>query len=135
MSRKIFVNMPVADLARSRDFFGKLGFTFNDQFSDDTAACLVISDAIYAMLLTHEKFQSFTPKAVADAHTVSEVLLALSADSREEVDRLADTALANGGTKVREPADHGFMYERSVADADGHIWEFFFMNMAQMPAA
>lgn len=137
MTTKIFVNMPVADLARSRDFFGKLGFTFNEQFSDETAASLVISDTIYAMLLTHAKFDSFLPKSTkrADAHKTTEVLIALSADNRAEVDRLADTALANGGSKVREPADHGFMYERSFSDPDGHIWEVFFMDMAQMPAA
>lgn len=133
MPRKIFVNLPVKDLAKSMDFFSQLGFSFNAQFTDETAACLVISDDIYAMLLTHAKFQQFTPKTLCDATHSTEVLLALSCESRAEVDRLADLALNSGGAKVREPQDHGFMYERSIQDPDGHIWELFYMDPQAIP--
>ena len=128
MATKIFVNLHVKDLPTSKTFYGALGFTFNPQFTDDGAACMVISEDIYAMLVTEARFRDFTPKAISDAHQSSEVLLALSRESREEVDELADKALAAGGTKLREPEDHGFMYGRSFNDPDGHIWEAFWMN-------
>jgi predicted lactoylglutathione lyase len=128
MPTKIFVNLPVKDLDRSMEFFKKLGFSFNPQFTDETAACMVISDDIYAMLLTHKKFGEFTKKTIADATKTTEVLIALSRDSRTEVDSLADAALAAGGKAAREPKDHGFMYERAVEDPDGHIWEIFWMD-------
>ena len=127
---KIFVNLPVRNLDASMEFFKKLGFTFNAQFTDDTAACMVISEHIYAMLVTHAKFKQFTPKAIADAKTSSEVLIALSLDSKAAVDTMADAALAAGGRKAREPQDHGFMYERAFEDPDGHIWEAFWMDPA-----
>src|SRR5690606_28861953 len=98
-----------------------------------TAACMVISDDIYAMLLTEQRFKDFTPKQIADAHKTTEVLTALSFDSREQVDKLVDTALEAGATKAREPEDHGFMYCRSFNDPDGHIWEIFHMDMAAVP--
>lgn len=125
---KIFVNLPVRDLDRSIAFFKALGFVFNPQFTDETAACMVISGDIYAMLLTHEKFATFTPKAVADATKTTEVLTALSVDSRAEVDRLVEAALASGGTEARPAMDHGFMFDRSFNDPDGHIWEIFWMD-------
>jgi uncharacterized protein len=128
MPTKIFVNLPVKDLDRSKTFFDKLGFSFNPQFTDDTAACMVISDDIYAMLLTHKKFKEFTKKDIADATRVTEVLIALTRDSRAEVDSLADAALAAGGRPARAPKDHGFMYERAIEDLDGHIWEIFWMD-------
>lgn len=128
MPRQIFVNLPVADLKRSMDFFTSLGFTFNKQFTDETAACLVISDTIYAMLLTRQKFMEFTPKAITDAHRTTEVLTALSVDSKAEVHRIVDAALKAGATETRPPEDHGFMYGRSFNDPDGHIWEFFWMD-------
>jgi predicted lactoylglutathione lyase len=128
MPTKIFVNLPVKDLDRSMEFFKKLGFSFNPQFTDETAACMVISDDIYAMLLTHKKFGEFTKKTIADATKTTEVLIALSRESRAEVDSLADAALAAGGKAAREPKDHGFMYERAVEDPDGHIWEIFWMD-------
>jgi uncharacterized protein len=128
MPTKIFVNLPVRDLERSMAFFKKLGFSFNPQFTDETAACMVISDDIYAMLLTHKKFGEFTTKTIAGATKTTEVLTCLSRDSRAEVDALVDAALAAGGTKPREPADHGFMYERSFEDPDGHIWEIMWMD-------
>ena len=133
MSRKIFVNLPVKDLKRSIDFFGKLGFSFNPQFTDETAASMVISDDIYAMLLTHRKFKEFTQKEIADATKTTDVLIALSMDSRDEVDSFVDKALASGATKAREPADHGFMFERSFNDLDGHIWEIFHMDTSALP--
>jgi predicted lactoylglutathione lyase len=125
MPTKIFVNLPVKDLDKSMGFFKKLGFSFNPQFTDETAACMVISDDIYAMLLTHKKFKEFTKKEIADATKTTEVLIALSMDSRDKVDSFVDKALSLGATKAREPADHGFMFERSFNDLDGHIWEIF----------
>jgi len=111
-------------------FFKALGFTNNPQFTDETAACIVISDDIYAMLLTETKFKTFTPKAVADAKKSTEVMTALSADSKEEVNRLADAALKAGATEARPPMDYGFMYGRSFNDLDGHIWEIIWMDPA-----
>jgi uncharacterized protein len=128
MPDKIFVNLPVKDLDASMAFFQKLGFSFNPQFTDATAACMVISDSIFAMLLTHEKFATFTPKPVADAHKSTEVLLALSYESREKVAETMATALANGGTRYSETKDHGFMIQDGFADLDGHIWEIFYMD-------
>jgi predicted lactoylglutathione lyase len=130
MSTNLFVNLPVRDLERSKAFFRALGFAVNTQFSDDTAACLKIDDHIFAMLLTYEKFSAFTPKPIADAARTSEVLTALSRESRSEVDRLVDAALAAGATPTRPPVDHGFMYERSFDDLDGHIWEVIWMDPA-----
>lgn len=127
---KIFVNLPVKDLERSKAFFGKLGYAFNPKFTDSTAACMVIGDSIYAMLLTEAKFKEFTPKpkTVADATKTTEVLIALSMESRSRVDAFMDTAIAAGATEAREPEDHGFMYGRSFNDPDGHIWEMFWMD-------
>jgi hypothetical protein len=132
MARKIFVNLAVKDLKRAMAFFEKLGFSFNRQFTDDTAACLVISEDIYAMLLTETKFQGFTTKALADPTTVSEVLTCLSADSKAEVDRLCDAALAAGGGRHMPPMDLGFMYGRSFNDPDGHVWEVVWMDPAHI---
>ena len=135
MSKAIFINLPVTDLAASRRFLEALGATNNPHFSDDTAACMMISDAIGVMLLTHDKFRQFTPRAIADARATSEVLLALTCDSRAAVDTIAAAAGAAGGTlDVAPPQDHGFMVSRSVADPDGHIFELFWMDMAQVPA-
>jgi len=128
--RKIFVNLPVKDLDKSMAFFKALGFTFNAQFTDETAACMVISDDIFAMLLTHDKFKQFTPKAIADTSKISEVLTCLSAESKDEVNKMVDAALKAGGQKLREPQDYGFMYERSFQDPDGHIWEIMWMDPA-----
>lgn len=128
--RKIFVNLPVKDLGRSMAFFKALGFSFNAQFTDETAASMVISDDIYVMLLKHEKFKQFTPKAIADTNMTSEVLTCLSAESKDEVNKMVDAALKAGGRKLREPQDYGFMYERSFQDPDGHIWEIMWMDPA-----
>jgi len=128
MSTKIFVNLPVKDLQKSIDFFSEVGYTFNAQFTDENATSMVISDDIYAMLLTESFFKTFTDREIVDATKQAEVLIALSADSREAVDELVDKAIAAGGTEAREPQDHGFMYGRSYADLDGHVWEIMWMD-------
>ena len=130
MPKKIFVNLPVQDLKRSMDFFGKLGFSFNRQFTDETAACMVVSDDIYVMLLTREKFKEFTPNPIGDATKSTEVLVALSLDGRKQVDDMIAKALAGGGRTFKPPTDHGFMYIQSFQDPDGHIWELFWMDPA-----
>ncbi len=134
MSRMIFVNLPVADLPKAMAFYAALGFVNEPKFTDDTAACMVISDSIYVMLLTHPKWSSFTTRSIPDSGS-SEVKLALSCDDRAEVDRLADTAGATGGIADINPAqDHGFMVSRAFTDLDGHIWEAFWMDPAMTEA-
>jgi predicted lactoylglutathione lyase len=134
MPKQIFVNLPIRDLARSKAFYEAIGAVNNPQFSDDTSACMVISDTIYVMLLTHPKWAHFTSKPISDAHASSEVMLALSSDNREAVDAMVSAAGATGGkADVNATQDLGFMYGRSFEDPDGHIWETFFMDMAQMP--
>lgn len=131
MSKKIFVNLAVKDLDASMAFFKALGFSFNPQFTDETAACMVISDDIYAMLLTHAKMKEFTKKPVADATKSTEVLVALTFDSKAEIDTMFDAAVKNGGSEARDMMDLGFMYHRSFNDPDGHIWELVWMDMSQ----
>ena len=133
MSRKIFVNLPVKDLKKSMSFYEAIGFKNNPQFTDATAACMVVSEAIYVMVLTHEKFKSFTPKQIADATKSSEVLVALSCDSRGEVNDVVARAIAAGGSKYAEPKDYGFMYQHGFQDPDGHIWEIFWMDPNAVP--
>lgn len=136
MSQMIFLNLPVTDLARSTAFYEKVGGVRNPQFSDDTAACMVFSAVIHVMLLTHDKFRQFTPKAIADARTTTEVLICLSAETRAGVDARVEAAKAAGGKADPGPVqDHGFMYGRSFEDPDGHIWEVAWMDMQAMPAA
>ena len=132
MSRMIFVNLPVQDLDASVDFFTKLGFTFNQQFTDENATCMVVSDQDCVMLLVRRFFGTFTTKDVADASSTTEVVLAVSAESREEVDTLVDQALALGGTPTADPQDEGFMYGRSFYDLDGHAWEVIWMDPASV---
>lgn len=132
MATQIFVNLPVKDLNRSVEFFTKLGFTFNAQFTDENATCMVISDTIYAMLLVEKFFKTFTKKEIADATKTTEAIIALSMDSRERVDEIGDKALAAGGKESNETQDHGFMYTRSFQDPDGHIWEIFYMDPAHV---
>src|SRR3954470_2187832 len=129
MPQLIFVNLPVADLAAARAFYEAIGAANNPAFTDETAACMVFSDVIHVMLLTHEKFAQFTPKRIADAKETSEVLICISADSREEGDDITDKAPAPGGGEPREKQDYGFMYGRSFEDLDGHIWEPMWMDM------
>ena len=136
MSKQIFVNLPVKDLPKAKAFYEAIGAVNNPQFSDDTAACMVLSDTIFVMLLTHAKWAFFTRKPIADAHQASEVMLALSAENRAAVDTLVNAAGAQGGkADVNPPQDLGFMYGRSFEDLDGHIWETMFMDMSQMPQA
>jgi uncharacterized protein len=133
MSTKIFVNMPVKDLKRSMAFFSKLGYTFNKQFTDDNAACLVIEqDNIYAMLLVESYFKTFTPKPIFDAKQGTEAIFALSQDSREAVTSIVEKALAAGARRYAEPVDHGFMYQWGFEDPDGHIWEYLWMDPAHV---
>ncbi|MFC8391130.1 VOC family protein [Streptomyces sp. NPDC057238] len=126
----IFVNLAVNDLDASKKFFTELGYSINAQFSDETAASVVISDTIVAMLLTKEKYAGFTKKEIVDATSSSEVLLGLSAESREKVDELVEKAVAAGGSVAGETQDHGFMYGRAFDDLDGHTWEVIWMDPA-----
>jgi predicted lactoylglutathione lyase len=135
MQKMIFVNLPVADLPKAMAFYAALGFTNNPHFSDDTAACMVWSETIHVMLLTHDKWRSFTRRPIPPT-TASEVMIALSFETREAVDALAGAAKAHGGTADINPAqDHGFMYSRALADPDGHVWEAFWMDPAAVPAS
>ena len=134
MSKQIFINLPVRDLPRATAFYTAIGATKNPQFSDDTASCMVLSDTIFVMLLTHAKWANFTKKPIVDARRESEVMLALSAESKSAVDKITDAAGANGGkADVNPKQDLGFMYGRSFEDVDGHIWECMFMDMSQVP--
>ncbi|MGX7420064.1 VOC family protein [Carnobacterium gallinarum] len=124
----IFVNLPVEDLDRSVAFFTKLGFTFNPQFTDENATCMVISETIYVMLLVKPFFKSFIKKEIADAEKTAEVIVALSVDSRNEVDELVDQAMSAGALFYNDPTDMGFMYSRSFQDLDNHLWEVVYMD-------
>ncbi|WP_426025456.1 VOC family protein [Brevundimonas sp. TSRC1-1] len=131
MTQLIFINLPVADLNRSIAFYEAVGATKNPMFSDDTAACMVLSDVIHVMLLTHDKWRTFTDRAIPDARASAQMLLCLSRDSREAVDAVVAQAGAAGGTAdPNKPQDYGFMYGRSYADPDGHIWETMWMDPA-----
>ncbi len=132
MATKIFVNLPVKDLNKSVNFFTALGFSFNPQFTDETAACMIISGDIFAMLLTHAKFKQFTKKEIADSNKNTEVILALSAESKEKVSEMVDKAVNAGGTESLGPQDYDFMYQRSFEDIDGHLWEVLWMDPAGM---
>jgi predicted lactoylglutathione lyase len=128
MTSKIFVNLPVKNLNRSIEFFTKLGYSFNQQFTDETATCMIVTDDIFVMLLTEEKFKIFTPKEICDTKKYTEVLIALSLESRAQVDEMVRKAITAGGTTYNEPQDHGFMYAHGFQDLDGHIWEVFHMD-------
>ncbi|AFH50900.1 Hypothetical protein IALB_3197 [Ignavibacterium album JCM 16511] len=132
MKRQIFVNLPVKDVKRSMNFFSQLGFSFNMQFTDDKAACLVIGENIYAMLLHEKFFKTFTKKELADATKVTEVLIAIDVESREAVDSMIQKAVNAGGTIYSEPSDHGWMYQHSFADLDGHQWEIFYSDISAL---
>ncbi|MGE8566592.1 Glyoxalase-like domain protein [compost metagenome] len=135
MHKQIFVNIAISDMQKSQDFFKKLGFTFNPDFTNEQGACMVISDDIYAMLLTRDFFQGFTGKPLVNAKEATEVLICLSCESRAEVDDLVARARAAGGAVPREPQDHGFMYAHGFEDLDGHIWELVHMAPGEVPAA
>lgn len=130
--RKLFLNLPVRDLPRSIAFFTTLGFTFNPQFTDETATCMIVGDDAFVMLLAEHRFRDFTKKPIVDATKQTEGLFALSCESREEVDHLVRTAVANGGSHAVDPQDHGFMYGWSFYDPDGHHWEVFWMDPSHL---
>ena len=133
MATKIFVNLPVKDLDKTISFFTDLGFSFNPQFTDEKAGCMIISDSIFAMFLTETYFKTFTKKEVSDAKTATEVLIALDTNSKEEVQQIIAKAKKSGATIYSEPQDHGWMYQHSFADLDGHQWEFVYMDQTQLP--
>ena len=133
MPKQLFVNLPVSDLSKAKAFYEAIGAVNNPQFSDHASACMVLSDTLFVMLLTHDKWAQFTKKPIADAHRASEVMLALSADDRVEVDTIVAAAGTNGGKADVNPLqDHGFMYSRNFEDVDGHVWEIVHMDMPQM---
>lgn len=133
MSKKIFVNLAVKDLNKSIEFFTKLGFTFNPQFTDEKATCMIIAEDIFAMLLVDQFFKGFIDTEVCDTKTHTEVLVALSFDSREEVDSMYEKAIAGGAKQQREHQEMGWMLQKSFKDLDGHIWELIFMDVEAMP--
>jgi predicted lactoylglutathione lyase len=133
MATRIFVNLPVKNLDASIEFFNQLGFTFDPRFTDETATCLIVGESIFVMLLTEEKFQSFTPKPICDATQSTEVLVCLTRESRAEVDDMVRKAVAAGGTTYNQPQDHGFMYGHGFQDLDGHIWELVHMDAGAVP--
>lgn len=128
MSRLLFLNLPVADLPASRAFFDGLGFGFDEKFSDEQAACMIVSEQAYVMLLQRDRFADFVTKPIADANQATALTVAVSAESREAVDAFADAALAAGATAAKDPQDYGFMYQRSFHDLDGHLWEVMWMD-------
>jgi predicted lactoylglutathione lyase len=131
--KSIFVNLPTKDLNKTREFWTSLGFSFNEQFSNDQALCLVLNEGLmYSMLISHEIFNNFTDRIIADG-TTTQVLTALEVESREQVDKIVHLALENGATRYRESADHGWMYYDSFADLDGHQWEILFSDPVQIP--
>lgn len=133
MPRRIFVNLPVTDLPRSKRFYESLGFTINPQFTDDSAACVVISDTIYLMILTRDRFAGFAPLPVAQTTETTAALIALSQDDRAAVDSITDTAIASGGHEPKPASDMGFMYTRTFMDPDGNVFEPFWMDPAALP--
>lgn len=128
MSRLLFLNLPVADLPASREFFAALGFEFNERFCNDGATCMIVSDQAYVMLLQRDRFAEFVTKPVADANEATALTVAISADDREAVDAFAAAALAAGAGAAKDPQDYGFMYQRSFHDLDGHLWEIGWMD-------
>lgn len=130
---KIFINLPVKDLKKTMEFFSKLGFSYNPLFTDDKAACLILSDQAGVMLLAEPFFKTFTKREICDTSKCTEGLFALECDTRAEVDEMVKTAIAAGGSHAMDPQDHGFMYARSFYDLDGHHWEVFWMDPNAMP--
>jgi uncharacterized protein len=128
MSTQIFVNLPVKDLKKSVGFFTKLGYEFNPKFTDENATCMIVGENIFVMLLVEKFFKTFAPKEICDTTKNTEVLVALSFESRAAVDEMVRKAIAAGGSTYNEPKDHGFMYQHGFQDLDGHIWEIFFMD-------
>ncbi|MDK3021010.1 VOC family protein [Cupriavidus taiwanensis] len=134
MNQQIFVNLPVRDLQKSIAFFTQLGFSFNPQFTDDTATCMIVGENIFVMLLTEAKFRSFSPNEICDARKATEVLVCLSMETRARVDEMVNAAVLAGGNTYKPPMDLGFMYGHGFQDLDGHVWELVYMDMAAMQA-
>ncbi|MDF0679920.1 MAG: VOC family protein [Candidatus Nitrosocosmicus sp.] len=132
MTTKIFVNLPVKDLNRTVEFFTKLGFKFNPQFTDKNATCMIISEDIFVMLLVEKFFKTFTKKEICNTSKNIEAIIALSAESRENVDKMINKAIEAGGIEPRKPQDHGWMYDRAFEDIDGHLWEIIYMNESSL---
>jgi predicted lactoylglutathione lyase len=133
MGRQIYLNLPVKDLNKTIEFFTKLGFKFNQQFTDENATCMIIDEGIYVMLLVEKFFKSFMKKDIADTSKNVEAITCVSAESREEVDEMIRKAVVAGAKLYKEPEDHGWMYGHSFSDLDGHLWEFVYMDMSAMP--
>jgi predicted lactoylglutathione lyase len=134
MASQIFVNLPVKDLKRAVDFFTALGFSFNPQFTNENATCMIVGDSNFIMLLVEPFFQTFTPKKICDASRNTEVLVAISLDNREAVERIVAQAIAAGAKTPNPPRDYGFMYQHGFEDLDGHLWEFFYMEAQADPS-
>lgn len=135
METKIFVNLPVKDLNKSVAFFTKLGFAFNPQFTDENATCMIVGEDIFVMLLVEKFFKGFTKKEICDTSTSTEAILALSVESREQVDQMMNKVIDSGGSEHREKQDHGWMYARSFEDVDEHLWEIFFIDESAMKSS
>jgi len=133
MKSQIFINLPVKDLRKSFDFYTKMGFTNNPQFSDDSAKCMVFSEEIFVMLLTHDRFKTFISKPITDVSKTTSTLLSISVESLDKVNEISNNAISAGGKEPIEAKDHGFMQQRTLEDLDGHIWEIFFMDMSKFP--
>ncbi len=133
MNKQIFINLAVSDLKKSMEFYAALGFSNNPQFSDETAKCMVWSESIFVMLLTHEKFSSFATKPIADTKTNLAGLFSLSMDNIEAVNKMMTDGLKAGGTEPTEMKDYGFMQQRTIEDFDGHTWEIFYMDISKFP--
>ena len=133
MATKIFINLPVADLKKAMNFYSTVGFTNNPQFTDDTAACMVLTGEIYVMLLTQKKFGEFTKKEIADTKKTVSVINSLSVDSNDEVNTMVEKAVNAGGKEPSEAKDYGFMQQRSFEDLDGHLWEVLYMDLTKFP--
>ncbi len=135
MEAKLFINLPVKDLERTKTFFSGLGFTYNPQFTDEKAACMIVNTESNVMLLREDFFKGFTKKGIVNAHNCTEVLTSISADSKERVNSIVEKAISLGATEARGPDDYGYMYSRSFNDPDGHIWEVVWMDLAAIPQA
>lgn len=133
MAKKIFINLPVSDVQKAMAFYTAIGFVNNPQFTDETAACMVVSDEIYVMLLINSRFKEFTKKEIGNNHLTASVINSLSVDSLEEVNSIADKALKAGGKESNEPIDYGYMQQRSFEDLEGHLWEIVYMDMSKFP--
>lgn len=133
MAQQIFINLAVKNIDESMQFYTRLGFTNNPQFSDDSSKCMVWSEHIYLMIMTHEKFKTFATKPIADTRTNVAALYALSVESADKVNQIVSNGLSAGGSEPIEPQDYGFMQKRNIEDYDGHTWEIFFMDMSKFP--